>query len=145
MYHHKIDGQIIRVNQVIEDILMIYCSQEPSKWIQYLHLVAFAYNSLHHQSIGTNPFNTLYGQECLSPLKFLDSTLRVEASYKMIEEMENQMNFIHKVIQVAQDHQKHYANGESSNRHFCKGDMVFLHVISKRSTLSLGRYKNISS
>ena len=84
--------------------------REPSKWIQYLPLVEYAYNSSYQQSIGMTPFNALYGQECLSPLNFSDPTTRVEASKRMIEEMTEQTRAIRKDIQAAQDHQKHYAD-----------------------------------
>ena len=52
------------------------------------------------------PFNTLYGQECLCPLNFLDPTIKVEASKRMIEDMSKQTKAICKDIQVAQDREK---------------------------------------
>ncbi|MCO5575331.1 hypothetical protein L7F22_029131 [Adiantum nelumboides] len=66
-YYPQTDGQIERVNQVIEDILRAYCSQEPRKWVQYLPLVEYAYNSFDHRSIGMSPFKALYGKECIAP------------------------------------------------------------------------------
>jgi hypothetical protein len=43
-YHSQTNGQIERVNQVVEDMLEIYVMDKPSKWENYLHLVDFAYN-----------------------------------------------------------------------------------------------------
>lgn len=143
-YHPQTDGQTERVNQVIEDILRAYCSREPTKWIQFLPLVEFSYNSSYQQSIGMTPFCALYGQECLSPRNFSDPTMRVEASRRMIEEMENQTKAIRKDIQAAQDRQKHYADEKRSDRTFSIGDKVFLRVRPKRSNLSLGKYKKLS-
>ena len=143
-YHPQSDGQTERVNQVVEDILRAYYSREPSKWMQYLPLVEYAYNSSYHQSIGMTLFNALYGQECLSPRNFSDPTIRVEALRQMIEEMEAQTKAIRKDIQAAQDRQKHYADGKRSDRTFHEGDKVFLRVRPKRSTLSLGKYKKLS-
>ena len=60
-YHPETDGQTERVNQVIEDMLRSYCNQQPRMWLKYLPLVEFAYNSLHHWSLGMSPFKTLYG------------------------------------------------------------------------------------
>ena len=60
-YHPQMDGQIERVNQIIEDMLRAYCSREPSKWIQYLLVVKFAYNALYKSSIDMTPFKALYG------------------------------------------------------------------------------------
>ncbi|MCO5579307.1 hypothetical protein L7F22_033162 [Adiantum nelumboides] len=105
-YHPQTDGQIERVNQVIEDIFRAYCSREPKRWIQFLPLVEYAYNASYHQSIGMTPFCALYGQECIPPLNFFDPTIRVEASKRMLDDMENQIQAIRKDIQAAQDRQK---------------------------------------
>ena len=61
IYHTKIDGQIERLNQVIEDMLRSYCSQQPCLWLKFLPLVEFAYNSSPHKSLGMWPFKALYG------------------------------------------------------------------------------------
>ena len=58
--------------------------------------------------------------------------------------MENQVKAIRKDIQVAQDHQKHYADTKRSERKCTEGDKVFLRVHPKRSSLSLGKYKKLS-
>ena len=44
-YHPQTDGQIERVNQVLEDMLRMYVMDKPTKWEDYLHLVKFAYNN----------------------------------------------------------------------------------------------------
>ncbi|MCO5594099.1 hypothetical protein L7F22_048120 [Adiantum nelumboides] len=102
-YHPQTDGQTERVNQVIEDILRAYCSQEPRKWVQYLPLVEYGYNSFDYRSIGMSPFKALCGQECIAPLNFSDPIVKVEASKQMLDEMEAQTRAIRKDIQVAQD------------------------------------------
>ncbi|MCO5590556.1 hypothetical protein L7F22_044527 [Adiantum nelumboides] len=143
-YHPQSDGQIERANHVVEDILRAYCSREPKKWIQFLPLVEFAYNSSFHTSIGMSPFNALYGHECVSPLNFSDPTIRVEASKKMLEEMEEQTKAIRQDIQVAKDRQKHYADQKRSYRTFKQRDKVFLRVRQNISNLSLGKFKKLS-
>ena len=40
-YHPQTDGQIERVNQVLEDMLRMYVMDKPSKWEDYLQLVEF--------------------------------------------------------------------------------------------------------
>ena len=44
-YHPRIDGQIERVNQVLEDMLRMYVMNQPGNWEDYNHLVEFAYNN----------------------------------------------------------------------------------------------------
>ena len=38
-YHPQTDGQIERVNQVLEDMLRMYVMDKQTKWKDYLHLV----------------------------------------------------------------------------------------------------------
>ena len=102
-YHPEIDGQTERVNQVVEDILRAYCMREPSKWTRYLYLVEFAYNASFQRSIGMSPFKALYGQECLTPLKWTDPLLKVQASKEMLDEMQQQTDLIRQEIKIAQD------------------------------------------
>lgn len=46
-YHPQTDGQIERVNQVLEDMLRMYVMHKPSMWEDYLNLVEFAYHNGH--------------------------------------------------------------------------------------------------
>ena len=51
-YHPQMDGQIERVNQVLEDMLRMYVMEKPTKWEYYLNLVEFAYNNGQQASLG---------------------------------------------------------------------------------------------
>ena len=144
-YHPQTDGQTERVNQIIEDMLRAYCMREPIKWTRYLYLVEFAYNASFQRSIGMSPFKALYGQECLTPLKWTDPMIRVQASKEMLDEMQQQTDLIRFEIKAAQDRQKAYADTHRSDREFEEGDMVFLRVKPKHSSLSLGKFKKLSA
>lgn len=45
IYHPQTDGQIKRVNHIIEDILKACCLDHRVNWINVLPLVEFAYNN----------------------------------------------------------------------------------------------------
>ena len=75
-------------------MLRAYCMHEKTKWTRYLYLLEFAYNSSFQKSIGMSPFKALYGQEFLTPLKWIDPLIRVQASKEMLEEMEIQTQLI---------------------------------------------------
>ena len=75
-YHPQIDGQIERVNQVIEDMLSMYVMDQPSKWEDYLHLVEFAYNDGYHSSLKMSPFEAMYGRKCNTPVSWDNPTDR---------------------------------------------------------------------
>ncbi|MCO5606101.1 hypothetical protein L7F22_060288 [Adiantum nelumboides] len=139
-YHPETDGQTERVNQVIEDMLRAYCNQQPQKWIKFLHLIEFAYNSSHHRSLRMSPFKALYGQECLVPLRLADPTLHVPAAKSTLEMMDQQLLIIRDNLKRASDRQKSYADLHRSARSFSKDEWVFLRVKPKRSSLKLGKF-----
>ena len=55
-YHPQANGQIERVNQILEDMLQMYVKDHQVKWEEYLHLAKFSYNNGHHYSIGVPPY-----------------------------------------------------------------------------------------
>jgi hypothetical protein len=64
MYHPQTDGKIERVNRMIEYMMRMYVMDKPSKCEDYLHLVDFAYNNGHQDSLRMSPFEALYGRKC---------------------------------------------------------------------------------
>ena len=62
-FHPQMDGQIERVNQILEYMLRMYVREQPSKWEDYLHLVEFAYNNHFQASSKFGPFEILYGRK----------------------------------------------------------------------------------
>jgi len=69
-YHPEIDGKTRRVNQVLEDMLRMYCMENPIKWEDYLHLVEFAYNNAYQVLLKMTPFQALYGKQCRKPISW---------------------------------------------------------------------------
>ena len=69
-FHPPIDGQIERVNQVLEDLLRMYVKDQPSKWEDYLHLVEFTYNNNYQTSARFSPFKILYGRKFHTPISW---------------------------------------------------------------------------
>ena len=63
-YHPQTDGQTERTNQELETYLRIFCTNNPTKWTQFLSSAEFHHNSAPHSSTKTSPFSLLYGYEC---------------------------------------------------------------------------------
>ena len=60
-YHPQTDGQTERVNQCMETFLRCFVHACPTKWIQWLSLAEFWYNTSCHSALGRSPFEVLYG------------------------------------------------------------------------------------
>ena len=62
-YHPQTNGQTERTNQELETYLRIFCTNNPTKWVQFLPSAEFHHNSVPHSSTKKSPFSLLYGFE----------------------------------------------------------------------------------
>ncbi|KAJ4745297.1 polyprotein [Rhynchospora pubera] len=60
-YHPQSDGQTERVNQCIEGYLRGMLFNQAKKWVRWLPLAEYWYNTNYHTAIKTTPFQALYG------------------------------------------------------------------------------------
>jgi hypothetical protein len=60
-YHPQSDGQTDKVNQCLENYLRCMDFLEPKKWLSWLSLAEWWYNSNYHTSLKCTPFEALYG------------------------------------------------------------------------------------
>jgi hypothetical protein len=67
-YHPQTDGQIERVNQILEDMLRAYALQYGRSWDKSLSYAEFSYNNSYQESLKMAPFEILYGRRCRTPL-----------------------------------------------------------------------------
>ncbi|XP_059068640.1 uncharacterized protein LOC131859116 [Cryptomeria japonica] len=102
-YHPETDGQTERVNQVLEDLLRMYCMDQQYKWEEYLPLVEFAYNNSFQSSIKMAPFEALYGRRCRTPISWDRLEERITLGPEMLSEMEEQVKLIRKRLAEAND------------------------------------------
>lgn len=81
-YHPQTDGQTERVNQCMEMFLRCFVNACPHKWIDWIYLAEYWYNTTWHSSLGFSPFYVLYGhkprpfgisdQSAISPTSLFD-------------------------------------------------------------------------
>jgi hypothetical protein len=90
-YHPQTDGQIERVNQIIEDMLRMYVMDNPSKWKDYLHLVEFSYNNGYQASSRMCPFESLYGRKFDTLVRWDNPEYRVVHGSELLKDMEDQV------------------------------------------------------
>jgi exosome complex RNA-binding protein Rrp4 len=127
-YHPETDGQTKRVNQVIEDMLMMFVMDIPSKWEDYLHLVEFAYNNGYQASLKMIPFEALYVRKCNTLVGLDNPTDRVVVGPYLLWEMQEKVVKIMKNLKSSQDMQKTCTDKGRTHKYFKVGDHVFLKV-----------------
>ena len=66
-YHPQSQGQVERVNQVLEDMLRACVLSFGMKWEESLPYAEFSYNNSYQASLKMAPFEVLYGRKCLTP------------------------------------------------------------------------------
>ena len=67
-YHPQSDGQVERMNRIVQEVLRHYVSPRADNWDRLLPLVEFAINSAKQESTGFSPFQLNYGRNPSSPL-----------------------------------------------------------------------------
>lgn len=55
-FHPQTDGQVERVNALVEDFLRHFVSEDQSDWVKWLPIAEFAYNNSPSASTGFSPF-----------------------------------------------------------------------------------------
>jgi hypothetical protein len=127
-YHPQTDGQMERVNQIVEYMLRMHVMHQPKKWEYFLPLVEFAYNNGYQESLKMSPFEVLYGIPCNTPVSCSNPMNRVTIGLDMLKEMEQQVTQIKQNLKVAQNRQKSYADRKRNPREFKTGNHVYLRV-----------------
>ena len=69
-YCPQTNGQTERVNQVVEDLLCMYCMDHQYEQEEYLPLVEFAYNNSYYTSLRMAPFEAQYGCKHRTPISW---------------------------------------------------------------------------
>jgi len=67
-YHPESDGQVERMNRVVQQVLRHFVSPRATNWDKLLPLVEFAINQSKQESTGFSPFQLNYGRNPASPL-----------------------------------------------------------------------------
>ncbi len=66
-FRPQMDGQIERVNLVIQQFLRNYVATDQQDWVDHLELVEFCYNNSKHLATGSTPFQMVTGKSLIVP------------------------------------------------------------------------------
>ena len=128
-FHPQTDGQSKRTIQVLEDMLRACVLDHKGSWDEHFPLVEFAYNKA---SIQMEPYETLYGRPCRSPICWTEVGDSSITGLDLIRDTSKKMSLIRQHLLMAQSWQKSYADVRRRPLEFEVGDHVFLKVMSKR-------------
>ncbi|WVZ77328.1 LOW QUALITY PROTEIN: hypothetical protein U9M48_025207 [Paspalum notatum var. saurae] len=125
-YHPQTDGQTERLNQCLETYLRCMVQACPSKWLSWLSLAEFWYNTTYHSALGYSPFEVLYGHP---PSHFgitVQDTCSVTDLQQWLKERNQMLSLIQQHLLRAQQRMQHQADKHRSEREFQVGDWVYL-------------------
>lgn len=125
-YHPQTDGQTERVNQCLETYLRCFAHACPAKWVDWLHLAEFWYNTSPHATLGTTPFEVLYGH---SPRHFgiVDpASCTTPELTDWLRDRQDTMALLQQHLHRARQHMKLTADKKRTDRVFAVGDWVYL-------------------
>jgi hypothetical protein len=125
-YHPQLDGQSERVNQCMETFLCCFVNACPKKWLSWLPLAEYWYNTSHHSSIGTSLFEALY---CHPPRHFglpVDIDTRVIDVAQWLQQRRVMTDLIKQHLNRTIVRMKHQSDKKCSERQSEVGDLVLL-------------------
>ena len=137
-YHPQTDGQIKRVNQILEDMLRACVIHYDKNWDKYLPLAEFSYNNSYQASLKMAPFEALYGRRCRTPLNWSQAGERQVYGPDLVAEAEEQVKVIQAHLKAAQSRQKSYSDQRRRPLQFDLGDHVYLRVSPTKGVQRFG-------
>src|ERR1041385_6234984 len=107
-YHPQTDGQIERVNQILEDMLRACVLAYGSKLEDCLPYAEFSYNNSYQASLKMSPFEALYGRKCRTPLNWSQTGDSCLFGTNLMLKAEKQVKEIRARLKAAKSRQKSY-------------------------------------
>jgi hypothetical protein len=122
------DGQIERVNQILEDMLRPCVMEYPDSWDKNLPWAEFSYNNNYQESLKMAPFEALYGRQCYTPLNWIEPGEKAIFGADIVAEAEATIRWIQENLKAVKLRQESYANKRRRPLQFEVGDHVYLKV-----------------
>uniref|UniRef100_A0A453NRI9 Reverse transcriptase n=1 Tax=Aegilops tauschii subsp. strangulata TaxID=200361 RepID=A0A453NRI9_AEGTS len=131
-YHPQTDGQTERVNQCLETYLRCMTTNEPKKWMSWVPLAEYWYNSTYHTALKMSPFQALYG---FPPPLISEPAIPGPEDTEAQEFLSSKQHMLEQIkdnLHKAQHRMKHYADMKRVERTFEVGDLVYLKMAPYR-------------
>jgi hypothetical protein len=131
-YLPQIDGQIKRVNQILEDMLRACALQYGRSRDKSLPYAEFSYNNSYQESSKMASFEMLYDRRCQTPLFWTEAREQKVFGPNIFQEAKKKVRMARENLRVAQSKQKSYVDHRRRELSFEIGDLVYLKVLPMR-------------
>ena len=88
----------------------------------------FAYNNNYQANIDMTPYEALYGRRCRTPVCWIELNDHKVIGPDIVKVIEEKVQVIRKMLKVARDRQKSYADLKRKDIEYEVSDKVFLNV-----------------
>ena len=126
MRHLQTDGQIERLNQILEQYLQYYINYDQDNWVRYLLIAQFTYNSAPQEFTKVSLFKANFGREPAwrkqpkeGPLTG-KAILTAQELLNLHDEIRQQLKFVRGRMV------KHYNQERLKGLTFKEGEIVYL-------------------
>lgn len=139
-YHLQTNGRAESTNKVLCTALIKVVEGSRSDWESKLHSVPWAYQTGYKTSIGTTPFNLVFGLDAILPIKFLVPTLtsldwnghEFLARVEQLERLDETKLHAVAAMYAKKRHQKCWHDNNIRSKEFQLGDLVLLYTLKKQ-------------
>jgi len=127
-YHPQTDGQTEIVNKCLETYLRCFVTDKQNKWLQWLHLAEWWYNSTYHTSAKMTPFQALYGYPPPSWKELATNQTKVALVKELLDESQKVVQILKENLVIARNRMKQQVDQHRTEREFEVGEWVFVRL-----------------
>ena len=125
-YHLQSDGQTEVVNRCLETYLRCFASEQPRQWSCWIPWTEFWYNTNFHTSIGTTPFEAVYGRKPPTVMQHIPGEIKVEVVAREFRDRDEALRQLKHHLTIAHEQMRRTANSHRRDIQFDIGDWVYL-------------------
>ncbi|RVW22706.1 Transposon Tf2-2 polyprotein [Vitis vinifera] len=132
-FHPQTDGQIERVNALLELYLRHFVSANQKDWAKLLDIAQFSYNLQRSEATNKSPFELATGQQPLTPHTLtIGYTGRSPTDFKFAKRWYEQADIARSYLDKAAKKMKKWADKKRRHTEYKVGDMVLVKLLPQQ-------------